>query len=52
MFSTLDFLDSGLNKNWLEKDLLLNKESDIPTAKICIAEFFSKIVDTSRITFK
>ena len=36
MFPTLDFLGSVLHKNWLEKDLLLNKESDIPTATICI----------------
>ena len=36
MFPTLDFLGSVLHKNWLEKDLLLNKESDFPTATICI----------------
>ena len=35
-FFALDFLDSGLHKNWLEKDSLLNKESDIPTATIRI----------------
>ena len=36
MFPTLDFLDSGSHKNWLEKYLLLNKESKIPKATICI----------------
>ena len=36
MFPTLNFLDSGSHKNWLEKYLLLNKESNIPTVTICI----------------
>ena len=36
MFPTLDFLDSGSHKNWLKKYFLLNKESNITTATICI----------------
>ena len=36
MFPTLDFPDSGSHKNWLEKYFLLNKESNIPKATICI----------------
>ena len=36
MFFALDLLDSGLHKNWLEKDFILNNESDIPMPTIRI----------------